>query len=184
VSGFHLLSSDGAFPPKKYERFPIFSCEQSSKISRCAVHLLHRNRKCSIVSGAWPHSHSSDSTTPILWRKHLSLAMPVLNCTRMLRQRHVNIHILFFLESPFPTSELVRCLQLIAIWVGAGVARLALPHAFGLLPFLMLVSLPRPSSCFVQTRHIVSQLIYAAAAAGAATWLGHTTVREGSSVGY
>jgi hypothetical protein len=64
----------------------------------------------------------------------------------MLRQRHVNIHILFFLESPFPTSELVRCLQLIAIWVGAGVARLALPHAFGLLPFLMLVSLPRPSS--------------------------------------
>jgi hypothetical protein len=37
-------------------------------------------------------------------------------------------------------------LQLIAIWVGAGVARLPLPHAFGLLPFWMLVSLPRPSS--------------------------------------
>lgn len=29
----------------------------------------------------------------------------------MLRRRHLNIHIMFFLESPFPTSELVRCLH-------------------------------------------------------------------------
>ncbi|KJZ68894.1 hypothetical protein HIM_11716 [Hirsutella minnesotensis 3608] len=29
---------------------------------------------------------------------------------KMLRQRHPGIHVLFFLESPFPTSELVRCL--------------------------------------------------------------------------
>ncbi|KAF5127208.1 Trehalose-phosphatase [Metarhizium anisopliae] len=29
----------------------------------------------------------------------------------MLRQRHPNIHILFFLESPFPSSELMRCLH-------------------------------------------------------------------------
>jgi hypothetical protein len=69
MSGFHLISSDGAFPPKKYDQFPIFVCELSTKISRCAVHFLHRNRKCSTVSAAWPYSHKSDSTTLSLWRK-------------------------------------------------------------------------------------------------------------------
>src|SRR4051794_22709092 len=38
-----------------------------------AVHLTHRNRKCSTVSLAWPQAHISDSTAPILLRKPFSL---------------------------------------------------------------------------------------------------------------
>ncbi|KJZ71032.1 hypothetical protein HIM_09559 [Hirsutella minnesotensis 3608] len=36
--------------------------------SRCPFHFMHRNRKCSVVSGACPQPHMSDSAAPILRR--------------------------------------------------------------------------------------------------------------------
>jgi hypothetical protein len=41
------------------------SCPTCRMTSRSVSHLGHRNRKCSIVSGARPHSHMSDSAAPI-----------------------------------------------------------------------------------------------------------------------
>ena len=80
MSGVHLSPSDAAFPPRKYDRFPIFACEHRNMPSRCAVHFAQRNRKCSTVSDASPHSQVSDSTVPILHRKLLSLTIPVRSC--------------------------------------------------------------------------------------------------------
>ena len=50
-----------------------------SIIVRCAVHCLHRKRKCSTVSLACSHAHSSVAAALILWRYTFSLAMPVLS---------------------------------------------------------------------------------------------------------
>jgi hypothetical protein len=78
--GVHLGPSDADFPPRKKERFPIMFCPACRMLSRSVSHLLHRNRKCSIVSGARPHLHMSDSAAPILLRYPLILAIPVRSC--------------------------------------------------------------------------------------------------------
>jgi hypothetical protein len=57
--GAHFGPSDAAFPPTKNGRLPIFACPTCRMPSRCVSHLAHRNRKCSIVSGACPQSHMS-----------------------------------------------------------------------------------------------------------------------------
>jgi hypothetical protein len=84
---------------------------------------------------------------------------------------------------PLATST---CLWLVAFLDASKFAKALLSGRFRSLSWAFYHIGSTGHLCFVQTRHIVSQLIYAAAAAAAAaaTWLGHTTVREGSSVGY
>jgi len=83
ISDVHLSPLDAAFPPRKYNRFPIFAYKYCNMPSRCAVHFAQRNRKYSTVSNASPHLQVSNSTVPILHRKLLSLTIPVRSCNSM-----------------------------------------------------------------------------------------------------
>ncbi|RTE68033.1 hypothetical protein BHE90_017590 [Fusarium euwallaceae] len=66
--GAHLGPSDADFPPRKKEKFPNILYPAGHMTSRSVSYLEHRKRKCSVVSGAHPHSHTSDSAAPILLR--------------------------------------------------------------------------------------------------------------------
>jgi hypothetical protein len=59
--GFHDERSEAAFPPKKYDRLPIFVVVCRSIISLYWSQRVQRNRKCSTVSLAWPQAHRSVS---------------------------------------------------------------------------------------------------------------------------
>lgn len=72
----------GPFPPKQKGRLPLLASFCSNICVRCESHKLHRNRKCSTVSAAWPHAHWADSATPIWCRYPFNRVMPVRSWTK------------------------------------------------------------------------------------------------------
>lgn len=79
--GLQLCGSDGAFPPRQYERLPLLLVSVcSDRQLRYVAHSEQLKRKCSTVSLACPQAHRSVSTAPIWCRYPLSRAMPVRSC--------------------------------------------------------------------------------------------------------
>jgi hypothetical protein len=79
--GLQLCGSDGAFPPRWYERLPLLLVSVcSDRLFRYVAHSEQLKRKCSTVSLACPQAHQSVSTAPIWYRYPLSRAMPVRSC--------------------------------------------------------------------------------------------------------
>jgi hypothetical protein len=86
--GVHFALSDGDFPPRKNDTFPLCVSVHCIISARCAVHFLYRKRKCSTDSVACPHAHSCDDAAVIRKRYPFSLAMPVLSCASILASFH------------------------------------------------------------------------------------------------
>jgi hypothetical protein len=62
---------------------PLLVSVCSSICVRCTVHLVHRKRKCLIVSFVCPHSHWSDSAALIRYKYPLIRAIPVRSFVKM-----------------------------------------------------------------------------------------------------
>ncbi|OAQ59305.1 hypothetical protein VFPBJ_11617 [Purpureocillium lilacinum] len=87
MSGFHSSPSDPDLPPRKKDKFPILVRLYRIMPSLSEFHRLHRKRKCSTVSDAWPQLHWSVDSIPtavMLCRYPLSLHFPVRSCISIL----------------------------------------------------------------------------------------------------
>ncbi|OWT42289.1 hypothetical protein VFPPC_18580 [Pochonia chlamydosporia 170] len=84
MSGFHPSPSDSDLPPRKKDKFPILVRLYRIMPSLSEFHRVHRNRKCSTVSAAWPQLHWSVLVALILCMYLLSLHFPVRNCISIL----------------------------------------------------------------------------------------------------
>src|ERR1700761_4577532 len=59
MSGFHPSPSEPDLPPRKKDKFPTLVRLYRIMSSLSEFQRLHRNRKCSTVSAAWPQLHWS-----------------------------------------------------------------------------------------------------------------------------
>ena len=84
MSGCHRSPSDPDLPPRKKDKFPILVRLYRIMPSLSEFHRVHRNRKCSTVSAAWPQLHWSVPTALMLCRYLLSRHFPVRSCISIL----------------------------------------------------------------------------------------------------